>query len=358
MGASEKDGLLPREMILRELRALAASSVPGTRMPSENAVAARFKTARMTAYWAFRRLAEEGLIERRRGSGTFVKGMRTVTFLLPAPDFIARKGHNEGIAREQLAGVLRAACELNLRVETLVGSPVNDPNRLDYGRLEQLSSGSMVVVSPWYANCFPMLSEHRVRTALLSNQSRIHGYEGCTRDWFRLEADRERALGRMAEMLYKAGCRKFAAASAHISVKEPRSGCIYQRALSEYCDATLCRVKLPASGFASSREERAALRAVLEEAYGRWRFDALILDTSAVIFGTDIHEFCGLPRSVRIFGINLLSEQLDLEEPFACCRAPYEKMGYEAVHLLAHSARGGVRRQYDYIFQHTESLNR
>lgn len=356
MGATEKNNLLPREMILRELRTLVANSLPGTRLPSENAVAARFRTARMTAYWAFRRLAEEGLIERRRGSGTFVKGTRTVTFLLPAPNFIVRRGHNEGIAREQLSGVLRAACELDLRVETLIASTDNDPNRLDYRKLGQLAPDAMVVASPWYANCFPMLSEHRVRAALLSNQSFMRGYETCIRDWFRLEADRMLALKEMAKLLHDAGCRRIAVGSAHISEKEPRYSCVYRKMLAEYPDLTLCRVKLACPDAVSKREARAALRTALRDGFARQNFDALILDTSLVIFGTDIHEFCGLPRSVRIFGINLLPEQLELEEPCAYCRPPFEEMGYDAVKLLAQSARGGLRRQYEYVFHHVEML--
>ena len=45
---------------------------PGAPLPSENDLAERFAVSRMTARHALQRLAQRGLIERRRGAGSFV----------------------------------------------------------------------------------------------------------------------------------------------------------------------------------------------------------------------------------------------------------------------------------------------
>ena len=49
---------------------------PGRLLPSESALMARFGVSRVTVRLAVGRLAKEGLVERRRGKGTFVKDKR------------------------------------------------------------------------------------------------------------------------------------------------------------------------------------------------------------------------------------------------------------------------------------------
>jgi GntR family transcriptional regulator len=54
------------------LRALCASLPSGSVLPTEVEVAEKFEVSRMTARQAFQRLAQLGVIERRRGAGSFV----------------------------------------------------------------------------------------------------------------------------------------------------------------------------------------------------------------------------------------------------------------------------------------------
>jgi GntR family transcriptional regulator len=54
------------------LRAQCSSLPPGSLLPTENDLAERFDVSRMTARQAYQRLAQRGLIERRRGAGSFV----------------------------------------------------------------------------------------------------------------------------------------------------------------------------------------------------------------------------------------------------------------------------------------------
>lgn len=54
------------------LRGVIAEAEPGDRLPSESELCDRFGVSRMTARQAMQLVANDGLIERRRGAGTFV----------------------------------------------------------------------------------------------------------------------------------------------------------------------------------------------------------------------------------------------------------------------------------------------
>lgn len=68
---------------------------PGARIPTEQALMAGYGCARMTVSKALGALAEAGLIERRKGAGSFVAPRRTHALMLDIPDLaaeIARRG--------------------------------------------------------------------------------------------------------------------------------------------------------------------------------------------------------------------------------------------------------------------------
>ena len=52
---------------------------PGVRLPSERELVQEFGCARMTVHRALRELEEEGLIERRQGSGSFVAELHPIS---------------------------------------------------------------------------------------------------------------------------------------------------------------------------------------------------------------------------------------------------------------------------------------
>jgi GntR family transcriptional regulator len=61
------------EQIAGYLRKLIDDSAPGDRLPSDAELCEQFGVSRMTARQAVQVVASEGLIERRRGAGTFVR---------------------------------------------------------------------------------------------------------------------------------------------------------------------------------------------------------------------------------------------------------------------------------------------
>lgn len=61
------------ELIADYLMELVSDAEPGDRLPSEAELCERFDVSRMTARQAVQVVARDGLIERRRGAGTFVR---------------------------------------------------------------------------------------------------------------------------------------------------------------------------------------------------------------------------------------------------------------------------------------------
>ena len=83
---------------------------PGARMPSEAELVARFRVSRMTVSRALRELADEGLVERVQGLGTFAAQPHRVSSTLTIRDIheaIEARGHvhdaHVHVAREERA---------------------------------------------------------------------------------------------------------------------------------------------------------------------------------------------------------------------------------------------------------------
>lgn len=77
------------------LRKLVREGEPGDLIPSEVEIAARFKVSRMTARQAMMNLLREGLVDRRRGAGTFIASTpihRTEGILFSFTEDMHRRG--------------------------------------------------------------------------------------------------------------------------------------------------------------------------------------------------------------------------------------------------------------------------
>ena len=83
----------------------------GTRLPSERELVHEFGCARMTVHRALRELEEEGLIERRQGSGSYVAELHPISNLLQVRDIhdeIRERGHAHAT---RICQVARARCD-------------------------------------------------------------------------------------------------------------------------------------------------------------------------------------------------------------------------------------------------------
>jgi GntR family histidine utilization transcriptional repressor len=112
----------------RILRQIADGSLkPGTRVPSENELVAKLKVARMTANRALRELADEGIVVRVAGVGTFVSDQRAHTHPLlvrSIADEIHERGHTHRM-RLVTKETVDASPEIAARCGVPAGSRLN-----------------------------------------------------------------------------------------------------------------------------------------------------------------------------------------------------------------------------------------
>jgi GntR family histidine utilization transcriptional repressor len=118
-----------REPLYRQLKDRILAQVrsgewsPGTRVPSENELVARYGVSRMTANRALRELMHDGYVHRIRGIGSFVKEAPRQSSLLELrniADEIAARGHEHRAEVLELVKI-RADRELAARFELAPG---------------------------------------------------------------------------------------------------------------------------------------------------------------------------------------------------------------------------------------------
>ncbi|MFT3954322.1 MAG: histidine utilization repressor [Piscinibacter sp.] len=113
---------LPSEEVKASIRQRIAEGgwQPGMRLPSERELVQQFGCARMTVHHALRELEDEGLIERRQGSGSYVAQLHPISNVLQVRDIhdeIAERGHVHltrvlSVSREKAAPDIAAAMRL------------------------------------------------------------------------------------------------------------------------------------------------------------------------------------------------------------------------------------------------------
>ena len=184
---------------------------PEELLPKEADFARQIGVSRDTLRRALAMLEAESLVRRVRGYGTYVSALvprQKITFLLPCSEQIFSSEYVTGV----LHGVLSGAAKRNCEVETLVISPTNDPNDIDWSKLFNISSESRVVVTGlWFSKIFPFLLASKCRVAVVyegKKQAKVHKADKMISRWFRLVKHADDVAARMTEHLLRTGCRR------------------------------------------------------------------------------------------------------------------------------------------------------
>jgi GntR family transcriptional regulator len=163
------------EQLQEILEDLVASLEPGAKLPSERDLAERYGVARMTVRGAVGRLAQQGLVHRAQGQGTFVSEPRLAqpTTLTSFTEDMTARGLRPGsivLAKE----VLPAPGPIALRLEVPEGEPIV--------RIERIRSGDDEPIalerSHLPARRFPGLEEvDLVEGSLYGTLAEVYGCE-------------------------------------------------------------------------------------------------------------------------------------------------------------------------------------
>ena len=141
---------LPSEDIKASIRQCIADGgwQPGMRLPSERELVQQFGCARMTVHHALRELEDEGLIERRQGSGSYVAELHPISNVLQVRDIheeIAERGHVH-VARVLLVEREKAGAEIAAAMRLRKGTTIY------HVRLVHLENGVPIQLEDRYVN--------------------------------------------------------------------------------------------------------------------------------------------------------------------------------------------------------------
>jgi len=336
------DGSLS-EFLLSELRTFIRESSPGRMLPSENALMHKYNVSRSTANKVLNILSREGLVERQRGRGTLVCQRKVITYLLPCPDFMYYDRAESETARLRYAGIMRAAQEDNLAVETIAVSNNNDRNIINYKLLEHINPGSMVITDIWYKMLFQYLYERKASVVMSNKEFVQYGFRQYTRRWHSFELSDRSTMTRTLECLQQMGCKRIGVAGNYL-LNEPH---LTYNGYESWCHQNHMPIAVMDIVMRTPLPRKELKTWCLEK-----QLDALIwIGPYFNSFGT-VQEMLGIPEDIVVFGWNFVPKYFPEIAPFPCSIVPYEQMGYDAVKVLAkRPLLPPVKRTYSYIFE-------
>ncbi len=325
---------LIRDVIRREVETHRFS--PGERLPSDAELAARFEVSRLTVIRALRELEAAGVVQRRAGSGTFVRSAAdpsTLVFGLLMPDL------GDGEVFEPICqGIVRAGEKLHHRL--LWGSaPVSGQDKEE--QADQLCRYfiSRRVAGVFFAPVELTANQDAVneRITQAMNAAGIpivlvdrcyHRYPERSRHDL-VGIDNRRAGFRMTDHLLQAGCRRvvFAYRAGSAPTVEAR--------MAGYRDALWRRgiAADPALTFETDGANLDAVRQLMQSA----RPDGIVCAndlTAAKLMHNLLQSGIRIPEDVRMVGINDVKYASFLPIPLTTLRQPCLELGAAALAVM------------------------
>lgn len=322
--------------------------VPGARLPSEAELCERFSTSRITVAKALQRLQFEGIVDRRAGSGTYVR-IREKTVNLQFGLLIPDLGKTE-IFEPICKGMMRSTAESSISLiwgQTSASESTRSEaaTRLCRQFLQQKVAGvffapiefleggdrinSRLVASLRAAN-IPVVLLDRSHEEY-PNQSHLD----------LVGIDNHRAGLVLAGHLWAQGARRIVFAARHRSAST-----ILDRIAGYETALRMVRSEYPGHVFLGDMEDESAVRKVLSSE----RPDGIICGndvTAAKMMGTMIKMGVAIPQQVRMVGIDDVSYARYLPVPLTTIHQDCESIGSIAMMLMLDRVQNPQRKAID-----------
>lgn len=324
-----KSGCSLHQQLVSGLRRYIEHRLPGTRLPSETSLCRQYGLARMTVSKALKELEVQGVLERRQGSGTYVSSEPNLVFLLPYAGSLSDRGSSNDRLRIYFSGIMKAAHDFHLRVETLAVSKTNNREDINFDFFRNITSASRVFVTPWFYKVFELLAERRARVCLLHNQNLSIlpvSSRAAIDGWCVQEMDRKTGVERLIRFWLDQGCQRIALLVPYIFDE------------SDHIVLSTYRRLLQEAGLPEIFQELQAMDHQAEEVatlYKRCPFDALLTANCYGMAAGDPKAYLGLPASVRLGFAGGNADAMPVSADFSCYSFPFAQMGYEAVQMLS-----------------------
>lgn len=340
------DGSICAEL-LTFLRSFAGESCPGRQYPSQWQLSRKFNISRSTVEKAFKILENEGLLEKKKGAGSFVPGRKTIRFLMPGKNILTRMDSDGFTVRERLEGCMNCATERNLGIELLYLSPNDNMFEMDCQSIRNLNNSSMIVLQDWFFTAFPEIEKKSLKSALISSGNINYGSNQYIRQWNKFIIDRPGGITQAMQILYDCGCRRIAIAGHYINYCQGLEIAAYRNFISQHNMPELS-AELSSSATSYSPEWREKIAAL----YQQGRFDGLLIFCREYLaVQKSIHEYLNIPENVKIIAWNFFKELAPGIPPLPCFNPQNRQIGYDAVNSLLDSSRRGISKVYQVEFK-------
>ena len=279
------------EKIRKELLEQISMMRSGERIPNELHLAEYFGVSRMTVNKVITELAKEGVLNRKRGIGSFVsrkKNIRkVVSILLPCALNISWE------LQHIISGAAETARKMGVGIELIAVSPDNSKDHIDFSAIEHLSEESLVlVISDWFYRIFPFLRERNCRTLLIDRQLlQFAPQDDAIKDFQILDCNVQKMVQSAFQRLLDSGCKRIAFCGAK-PVLQSITCHFYELELERRkmnglllaLDSGKCRL---------TDEDLASLK--------RFNADGLIYDASYIhsLSGVDFRSITNLPETLK-----------------------------------------------------------
>lgn len=322
---------------------------PGDRVKSVRTLAAEFSVSQRPAQCALNVLAEEGLIELRRGSGTFVKATvsatdDTIYFLVPSPSHLA-SDHESAVAMRRIFYGATLATKPGQLAQQMpvckenVSSLKRSSEAIDWATLDRIPQGGNVFVgAAWYGPVISQLVKRGVHGVFLSHQNEKDFPETMGEvneaGWTVFTLDRRGSARRVLGYLSELGKRRIAAIKSFKN--QPCHP--FRLGFFEGCEENGLSSSEDAFLEIDPRWTEARLRESVFSLWKKMAFDALVvLDPHTIGVISDIVQRdigAAIPDEIALIAYRDMPALLDLKPRISSFDFFWRDIGREAVEVV------------------------
>ncbi len=352
---------MKREMIFNDLRRniIAGITPPGTKLPTELELSVQYGVARDTLRDSLKKLEEEGLIERIKSRGTFVRqpekdsGERVISFLIPYPEYLQNRPLSFRHFSDLFYGAVRAASEQGWRVQTIPFSQNNDNRNIDWEALSCLRRDSrLIVFGQWYNTVFKALMEREVRVGFV----RMFGphlkspWDSFLSEWINGIFDLQKCLDSTLRCFHMHGCRKLLYLGGYLDDPLNELNLTCRKVSGEL------GMKFFRKDIFTESNRMPEFPAVLRKSWEDCRADAVIVDVGGRFQpqdGFQLYREAGIPGSVKLVMFRDDPAYLKTCPQISAFALNHDLMGFNVAKALMEETYSPRR-----LFQEVEFINR
>lgn len=333
---------MKRETIFSDLRRNIITGItpPGTKLPTELELAIQYGVARDTLRDSLKKLEAEGLIERIKSRGTFVRqpkkdsGERIISFLIPYPEYLQNRPFTFSNFSDLFYGAVRAASQEGWRVQTIPFSKTNDNREIDWEALSCLRRDSrLIVFGQWYHTAFKTFLEREIRVGFV----RVFGphlkspWDSFFSTWIDGIFDLQKSLENTLRHFHMQGCRKLLYMGGYLDDPLNELNITCRKVAGEL------GMKFFRKDIITEFNRMPGFPVMLRQAWEEFRPDAVIVDAGVrfqPLDGFRLYREAGIPDSLKLVMYRDNPMYLRMSPQISAFTLDHDLMGFNVAKTL------------------------